>query len=223
MRSNINGADAIWNGTYLTILGLHYYLREYHDDPEATKHMMRLADRLNTAFAEHETDDWPWFEDVVTYDNGRLPQAMIIAGYLMDDQRMVRRGLRLVEWLLDIQTGEGGILSLIGNKGWYRKGGKPSKFDQQALEPAALIGACKAAHRVSGDAKWLVEMRRCFEWYLGRNDLGVPLIDFKSRGCYDGLSADGVNRNQGAESVVSWLLSLLTMHEMQTGEAPDIG
>ena len=101
--------------------------------------------------------------------------------------------------------------------------GVRAPFDQQALEPAALIGACKAAYRASGHTKWLVEMRRCFEWYVGRNDIGRAMIDFKSRGCYDGLSPEGINENQGAESVLSWLLSLLIMHEMQTGDAPEVG
>ncbi|MHC4090300.1 MAG: hypothetical protein ACYSVY_08480 [Planctomycetota bacterium] len=84
------------------------------------------------------------------------------------------------------------------------------------------MGACKAAHRASGDGKWLVEMRRCFEWYLGRNDAGASMIDFKTRGCYDGLNETGLNGNQGAESLLSWLLSLLIMNEMQTGDAPEV-
>ncbi len=207
----------------LSLLGLHYFLREYPTDSKAHKHLVELSQKLNNAFAKNETDDWPWIEDAVTYDNGRIPQALIIAGYVLQDQKMVQRGLRALEWLLEIQTGEGGNLSIIGNHGWYRKGNERAEFDQQPLEAAALIGACKAAYRASGDSRWLVEMRRCFEWYLGRNDCGTSLVDFKSRGCFDGLTKDGPNQNQGAESVVSWLISLLTMYEMQTGDAPEIG
>ncbi len=207
----------------LSILGLHYYLRQFSDDTEVCTQKVRLADRLNAAFAKHESDDWPWFEDTVTYDNGRMPQALIITGLQLERQELVDRGLRVLQWLCDVQTAGQGHLSIIGNKGWMRRTGERARYDQQALEPAALIGACKAAYRVSGDTKWLTEMRRCFEWYVGRNDLGVPVIDFKSRGCHDGLSASGVNENQGAESVLSWLLSLLIMHEMQTGDAPEAG
>ncbi len=207
----------------LAVLGLHYFLRALPERDDARDHLTTLSERLSQRSAEHECEEWPWFDDLVTYDNGRIPQAMIIAGYMLGDQSLIRRGLRSLEWLLKIQTSDSGNLSLIGNSGWLRRGSNKPNFDQQPLEPAALIGACKAAFRASGDSRWLVEMRRCFEWYLGRNDLGISLIDFKSRGCYDGLHTDSVNLNQGAESVVSWLLSLLTMHEMQTGDAPDIG
>ncbi len=207
----------------LSILGLHYYLREQESDAEAIAYETDLARRLCGITTAHESHDWHWFEDRVSYDNARLPQALIIAGFDLNDREMVDCGLRVLDWLLDIQTGEGGRLSVIGNHGWHRRGAEKPRFDQQPLEAAALIGACKAAYRVSGDSRWLDEMRRCFEWYLGRNDMGVALIDFKTMGCYDAITANGVNRNQGAESVLSWLLSLLTMHEMQTGYPPDVG
>ncbi len=207
----------------LSILGLHYYLREFREDSTAREMLTTLGNRLQAAFTEHASDDWPWFEDEVTYDNGRLPQALLIAGFGLERRDMVDQGLRSLRWLLDVQTAEEGHLSVIGNQGWYRRGGARSVYDQQCLESAALIGACKAAHRVSGDAKWLTEMRRCFEWYLGRNDGGVSMVDFKTGGCYDGLQPSGISSNQGAESVLSWLLSLLIMHEMPTGDAPDVG
>jgi len=136
---------------------------------------------------------------------------------------MIDRGVRSLRWLVDLQTTPQGNLSVIGNQGWCKKGGERARFDQQPLEPAALIGACKAAFRATQDAKWLGVMRRCFEWYLGRNDLEVAMIDFKTRGCYDSLAPQGVNENQGAESLLSWLLSLLIMHEMQTGDVVDVG
>jgi hypothetical protein len=207
----------------LSILGLYYYLRQFDGDVEVRAPLTKLADQLNTAFVNKETDDWPWFEEVATYDNGRLPQALIIAGHQLERPDMVERGLRVLRWLLRAQTTAQGHLSSIGQDGWMPRGGERAQFDQQPLEPAALIGACKAAFRASGDAKWLVEIRRCFEWYLGRNDLGLSMIDFKSRGCYDGLTESGVNPNQGAESLLAWLLSLLIMHEMQTGDAPEVG
>ena len=205
------------------ILGLHYFLRKHPDDADARRRMEDLGDTLNRMFMENESETWPWFEDIVTYDNGRLPQALIIAGIGLNRQDLVDRGLRVLEWLIKTQTATEGHLSLVGSDGWMKRDGQCAKFDQQALEPAALIGACKAAYRASGSANWLVEMRRCFEWYVGRNDIDRPMIDFKSRGCFDGLTPDGVNENQGAESVLSWLLSLLIMHEMQTGDAPEVG
>jgi len=206
----------------LGILGLHYYLRRFNDDDLRAK-MAQLADRLQGRFVEKATSDWPWFEDLVTYDNGRIPQALIIAGLNLGRQDLVDRGLRALQWLLDVQTASQGHLTVIGSNGWLRRSGERARYDQQPLEAAALIGACKAAYRASEDARWLAEMRRCFEWFLGRNDGGVTLIDFKSRGCYDGLGERGANENQGAEAVLSWLLALLIMHEMQTGDVPEVG
>ncbi len=203
------------------ILGLHYYLREVPDDRAARATLKTLAQRLNTAFQECETVDWPWCEDVVTYDNARIPQALILAGMALGEESLKHRGLRVLTWLLDVQTAEAGHLSVIGSDGWFRRDGYRAVYDQQPLEAAALIEACKAAHRATGQDKWLIEMRRCFAWYLGQNDAGVSLIEFKSHGCHDGLMRGGVNENFGAESCLSWLLSLLTMHEMQPGEAPD--
>lgn len=224
-RSAISSATTLkWPRSWaLSILGLHYYLREFGDDAEAQQIKSTLAKQLNGVFKEHETDDWPWFEDEVTYDNGRLPQALIIVGHQLKCEEYVDRGKRILRWLFEVQTAREGHITVIGNQGWLRRNGERAAFDQQTLEPAALIGACKAAYRASGDAMWLVEMRRCFEWYVGRNDLALPMINFKTHGCYDGLTKDGLNENQGAESVLSWLLSLLIMHEMQTGDAPEVG
>jgi len=206
----------------LSILGLHYYLREFTDDIEIRHLMGTLGERLNDRFIEHASEDWPWFEDVVTYDNGRIPQALIIAGLGLDRQHLVDRGLKALEWLFVVQTSGEGYLSPIGNDGWLTRNGKRAVFDQQPLEAAGLIGACKAAYRASGSNTWLREMRRSFEWYLGRNAVGLQLVDFKTRGCHDGLEEHRLNENQGAESLLSWLLSLLIMHEMQTGEAPEV-
>lgn len=209
----------------LSILGLHYYLKQFGGDAEVRTAKAGLADRLDAVFVqvEQESDNWPWFETVATYDNARMPQALIIVGHQLGRPKLVERGLRVLRWLLDVQSSPEGHLSIIGNKGWMGRGGERAQYDQQPLEPAALIGACKAAYRASGDDKWLVEMRRCFEWYVGRNDLGLSMVDFQSRGCYNGLTASGVNENQGGESLLSWLISLLIMHEMQTGDAPDVG
>lgn len=203
------------------VLGLYYYLREFPEDQAVRAALKALAERLENAFEEHEAADWPWCEDVVTYENARVPQALILAGLALDEESLTQRGLRVLRWLLDVQTSDDGHLSVIGSDGWLRRGGRRAPYDQQPVEAAALIEACKAAYRATREERWLIEMRRCFAWYLGQNDAGVSLVEFKSQGCHDGLMRDGVNQNFGAESCVSWLLSLLTMHEMQPGEAPE--
>lgn len=203
------------------VLGLYYYLREFPKDQAVRTVLETLAQRLESAFEEHETADWPWCEDVVTYENARVPQALILAGLALDEERLTKKGLHVLNWLLVVQSADDGHLSVIGSDGWLRRGGRRAPHDQQPVEAAALIDACKAAYRATREERWLIEMRRCFVWYLGQNDAGVSLIEFKSQGCHDGLMRDGVNQNFGAESCVSWLLSLLIMHEMQPGEAPE--
>ncbi len=200
------------------ILGCHYFLRHESDTTQVERLMRLAADRIMQQYTEHEGDNWPWYEDVVTYANARVPQSLVLAGLQFGDTDMIARGVRMLDWLLEVQTGREGYLSLIGNRGWLSRGSDRAEYDQQAIEVAALVGACKAAYRATGNVRYLNEMRRCFDWYLGANDQHVQVIDFATHGCHDGLTPDGVNLNQGAESLLAWLLSLLTMHEMQTGE-----
>ena len=205
------------------ILGCYYFLRRFPDGSWVERTMRVLADRILAYFREHEAEDWPWLGRSVTYENGRIPQGLLLAGLTLGDDQLVEQGLRSLDWLLGIQTGDAGQVSLIGNNGWLQRGHPKADYDQQPVELAALVGACKAAYRATDDSRYLNEMRRCFDWFLGSNDAGAPLIDFKSRGCYDGLTASGVNLNQGAESLVCWLLSLLIMHELQTGDPKSAG
>ena len=204
----------------LAVLGLYYFNRESVGDQRSREALDEFSLKLQAAFEKNDRENWHWFEDVVTYDNGRLPQALILAGMARGDQAMIDRGINTLRWLLSIQKSPQGHLSVIGNRGWMRSSGVRATFDQQPLEAAALIEACKAAYVATLERQWLVEMRTCFEWYVGRNDENIPLVDFRSRGCFDGLLTGRVNTNQGAESTLAWLHSLLLMHEMQNGEPP---
>jgi len=197
-------------GLALGILGLRYQV----EDATARETMTRLAAALDRRFAAYErSSEWPWFQDKVSYDNGRLPQALLVAGRLLGADALVARGLRVLEWLLEVQTAPAGHLSVIGNAGWLRRGGERPRFDQQPLEAAALVAACRAAYEVTGEGVWHDEMRRCFEWYLGRNDQGLPLIDPETGGCRDALVPGGLNLNQGSESTLAWLEAWLEMQE----------
>lgn len=207
----------------MAILGCHYYLRQYPEATQVRELMHTAAGRIVEKFVANASDDWPWCEETVTYDNARVPQALILAGLQFGDDEMIGRGVKLLDWLLKVQAGAEGYLSLIGNDGWLSRGGAKADYDQQAIEVAGLVGACKASYRATGDVRYLNEMRRCFDWFLGANDQHVQVIDFATHGCHDGLNPEGVNLNQGAESLVAWLLSLLIMHEMQTGDPVTAG
>jgi hypothetical protein len=125
---------------------------------------------------------------------------------------MFEAGLQSLAWLMREQTDRRGHFTPIGNEGWLSRQGKRGRFDQQPIEAFTMIEACLEAYWLTQDKQWLSASRRCFEWFLGRNDMQVSVYDYKSGGCCDGLTAHGVNRNQGAESTLSWLLSLLHIY-----------
>ncbi|MCX7011990.1 MAG: glycosyltransferase family 4 protein [Candidatus Sumerlaeota bacterium] len=200
-----------WAGS---IIGLQAYLEVYGGDAVARRRRGTLAQRLHDMFLKNADEEWFWCEDAATYDNGRLPQALLLAGQWIPDSRMFETGLRALAWLLKAQTAPDGHISPIGHQGWGRRDSARSKFDQQPLELAALIEACAEAYRATGDPRWRGEAQRCLRWFLGQNDVNTPLYDYKTGGCHDGLGPNGVNANQGAESTLAWLISLLTMHQI---------
>ncbi|HZR84567.1 MAG TPA: glycosyltransferase family 4 protein [Candidatus Binatia bacterium] len=194
-----------------SLLGIDEYLHAFQGDRTVQLVRTRLAERLLELFRTVSRPDWPWFEDRVTYDNPRLSQALLVSGSRMEDEEMKLAGLRSLEWLVSIQRSEVGEFAPIGSNGFYRRAGDKAAFDQQPLEAYAVVAACLAARRTSGDAVWTEHARRAFRWFLGQNQLQTPLYDASTGGCRDGLHADRVNRNQGAESTLSFMLALLEM------------
>lgn len=198
-----------------SVLGSLAYLERFSGDREAQRICIILAQRLLKSFVDNRSANWPWGEDIVAYDNARLPQALIAAGRYLGEADMSRQGLRSLEWLLEIQTDlQEGHLSLIGNNGWLRRGGERARFDQQPIEAAALIDACYEAYLMTEEEGWLGEIDRCFDWFLGRNDVHGALVDLITGGCRDGLHAAGINQNQGAESTLAWLMALHQVHRI---------
>jgi len=196
-----------------TIVGIHAYLRRFGGDSEARRFRAMLTERLAKRFTDHMSDDWPWCENVVTYANAKLPHALLMSGKWMQRGDIIDLGKRTLAWLMEVQTNEDGFLSLIGTDGWYARGGQKAMFDQQPIEAHALVDACLEAYRVTRESYWVDLARRAFNWFLGDNDVHTPLHDFTTGGCRDGLHPDQVNQNQGAESTLAWLMSLLMMHE----------
>ncbi len=203
----------------LTLVGIHAYLTRFPGDTEVRRIRERLASSLFGVFQANARDGWPWIEESVTYANARIAQAMILSGDSLKRSDMMNGGLRALDWLITIQTDPKGHFVPIGNHGWYQRGGDRARFDQQPIEAQTMIEACMDAYSVTREDRWARNARRCFEWFLGRNDLNVPLYDYRTGGCCDGLTADGPNLNQGAESTLSWLLSLLNMHSLMESEA----
>ena len=197
-----------------SLIGIHNYLNIYGGDADVRKIRLALAGNLYRRFNENSDQDWLWPEDSLTYANGFLPSALILTGNDLKDGVMLQTGLDSLSWLLKQETHEAGHISVIGNKGWMPRNGERARFDQQPEEVMALVEACAEAFRVTSDNDWLMESRRCFDWFMGKNDLNIPVFDFKTGGCYDSLHPNGVNENMGAESTLAWLIALLNMYEI---------
>ena len=197
------------------LVGTHAYLRKFAGDSDARRIREVLSDRLFDQFENNATDSWPWPENALNYANGKLPHALLLAGRWTDD--MIDMGLRSLKWLLTIQTKDGHFAP-IGSNGWYEQGGRRARFDQQPVEAHAMIEACVEAFEITGDHIWFENAVMCFNWFLGHNDLIMSLYDPKTGGCRDGLMADGINQNEGAESSLSWLLSLMALKRLYADE-----
>jgi hypothetical protein len=176
------------------------------------------ADRLATAF-EGLTDDWYWPEATLTYENALLPRALIAAGSRLGERTMVNRGLRALDWLLAVQTAPDQHFSPVGN-GWWQRNGVKSRFDQQPIEATALLRACSTAFAITGETRFRRGMERSFAWFLGANDVGVRVADPQRGSCCDGVTPSGVNRNEGAESTLVWLIAVEEMRELGSRSSP---
>jgi glycosyltransferase involved in cell wall biosynthesis len=201
------------------LLGIREYLRRFGGDRLAAQVRETLTSRLMDIYDRTATPDWPWFEEIISYDIARLPQALIAGGREGGNTRALEAGLDALRWLVKVQTSPQEHFRAIGSNGFYRKGQRRAQFDQQPVEAAATVSACLEAYRVTQDAAWMTEAGSAFEWFLGRNDLGQDLYDPATGGCCDGLQEDRINRNQGAESTLAFLLSLAEMNLLETSLA----
>ncbi len=204
-----------------TLLGVQEYLNSYPGDRDAQKIRSVLSRRLLEMYESIRQPDWKWFENVLAYGNARLPQAMLEVGAANSDDRMISAGLEALGWLMETQRCQtNGHFVPIGSQGFYPQGGELARFDQQPIEAAGAVSACLEAYRVTGDNHWRSEAWSAFDWFLGDNDLQLPLYDSVTGGCRDGLHPDRSNENQGAESTLSFLMALLEMRSLQNSERP---
>ena len=204
-----------------SLLGLDAYCTLVGGDVLANRLRRLLADKLMSLMSVTETKDWIWFEDLLAYDNARLPQALIQTGLTTRTPPYVKAGLRSLRWLNSLQTTSSGYFRPIGTKSFGRLRQRPEAFDQQPVEASATISACLAAWRVDNGAEWPTKALRAFEWFLGENDLQTALTDPETGSCSDGLHPDRLNENKGAESVLSYLLSLVEIRQLKRMTAMD--
>ncbi len=195
-----------------SVLGMQAYLDWFPGDRAIQSARNLLANRLLDIYERSHSKTWHWFEKSLSYSNARLSQALLVVGWKSENKKMIEAGVESLRWLMSVQHHqEDDLFVPIGSRGFYAQDGERARFDQQPVEACATISACLQAFRLSGEKHWLDEAWSAFRWYLGENDLQVPLYDGITGGCRDGLHPDRVNENQGAESTLSFLMSLLEM------------
>jgi hypothetical protein len=169
--------------------------------------LKRFPDVHLDLLAEARRPEWQWFEIVLAYDNARLPQALIAAGHALGRKDLVDCGLATLDWIVARQTSPEGRFRAVGTESFGRAYTAPLVFDQQPLEAQATVDACITAWQVTKDERWVAEAMRAYNWFLGANDLDLPLASTGDGGCFDGLMPTGLNRNQGAESILALQLA----------------
>jgi hypothetical protein len=199
-------------GRACAILGMAGYLKRFPDADSLRDYIRTAGETFVSQYENNHQDDWLWFEDNLTYDSAMLPCALFSAGMILNENKFLNVARQTCEFLL-ANTFTGNHFSFIGCNGWFPRGGKKAQFDQQPIEAAGTILMLTEAFKATKDKKYLALQQKAFNWFLGENDLGIPLYDSKTKGCSDGLGAEGISLNQGAESTLSFLLGLLAMCE----------
>ena len=204
------------------ILGMQAYLDWFPGDRAIQGARNTLANRLLDIYERSHSETWKWFEKSLSYSNARLPQALILAGWRSGNQRMIEAGMDSLKWLVAQQhRDDAEVFVPIGSNGFFIEGSEKARFDQQPVEACATVSACLEVYRLTEEGLWFEEAQRVFRWFLGKNDLRVPLYDEITGGCKDGLHPDRINENQGAESTLSFLMALLEMHEAKVTNAQE--
>ncbi|NIA07656.1 MAG: glycosyltransferase [Actinobacteria bacterium] len=209
-------------GQAYSIAGLSYYLQQFCVASDVKKLLRINADLLVSAFRERSVGDWLWFEDQLTYDNAALPNALFLAAKISPESSYLEIAIKTCGFLLS-HTYDGRCFSFVGNKGWLPRGGSKADFDQQPIEAAGTVLMLRAAYQATGRAEYLNLMRKAFDWFLGDNGLQKPVYDLVTGGCADALIKDGVNVNQGAESLLSFLRALICVQKSYTSQNSESG
>ncbi len=195
-------------GKAYAIFGMRSYLKQFPGASDIKRYLHTAAEHLVTLFERFSNEKWVWFENILSYDNAVLPHALFETYIATGNEAYLDIATRTSDFLLEA-TLAGDHFSFVGCRGWYPKGGKKAQFDQQALEAASTAMMLYGAYKATDNPTYLKIQKKAFDWFLGDNDLSIPLYDFRTKGCQDGLEKNGVNLNQGAESLLSFLLALL--------------
>lgn len=199
-------------GKSYAIFGMRSYLSQFPGASDIKRHLHDAAEYLVSLFNQHSDSKWEWFENILTYDNAVMPHALFDAYLVTGKEIYLEIATKTCEFLLESTFAENHF-SFVGCNGWYPKGGRKARFDQQALEAVSTTMMLSSAYEATDNPNYLTLQKKVFDWFLGDNDLGIPLYDFRTKGCADGLEENSINLNQGAESLLSYMLAMLSVVE----------
>ncbi len=197
-----------------SIIGLAEMLKADGNNRVLLEKIEFLAEKMFCFFAENSSENWKWFEDILTYDNARLPKAMFAAFHATGRKDFLDVAEKSF-WFLARQTVKGEMFEPVGQNGWFPKGGQKALFDQQPIEAASMVQAATAGFFATNNKDYKKIALTCFNWFFGGNKLGAALYDKKTGACFDGLTPKNVNLNQGAESLVEFLLARFCIERMK--------
>jgi len=195
-----------------SLLGIQEYLDRFSGDLVVARTGKLLVSRVMNQYRVVSTPDWPWFEDALVGSSAVIPHALIAWARWANDQQVAETGIKTLAWLSSLHFTEDGLYEPLGDAGYCRRGGQPARFAQRPVEARGMISACLEAYRYSGDERWLRNARGAFQWFLGRNDLGLSLYDAETGGCCDGIMPGMVDsKNYSAEALLAFLVAQLEM------------
>jgi len=203
--------------TLANLIAAFYYrqkaAKNFSEIKEKTK---KLADFLVQKKQSFSDSSWHWFEEILSYDNGRLPSALIYAYKILGEELYLKVALETLDFFLETTFDrQKNCFSFPGNKGWFTKNGKRALYGQQPIEAGSTVETCCLAFEVTGEEKYYLFAKKAFLWYHGENILGISLIDEETHGVKDGIDPAGVNQNQGAESILSYLIAYDSLKKVQ--------
>lgn len=201
---------------------MYYYYLSYDNktdiSKEAKEKLQKLAESLSSYFETNHSRGWDWFKNVVTYDNFRLPQSLFAAYVIIKDEKYRKIAEKTLSFLTSISFDKNyGYFDFVGQDGWYIKNGEKAVYDQQPLEAAAAVDAYVLAYRITGKEKYKKYALLSYSWFFGNNRNHRYLLDEQTKGIFDGLTTRGVNENEGAESIICFLIATNSLQELLYG------
>lgn len=207
---NIDNMESVRSKVF-SLIGLYHYYKVYSVDDIKDK-ITSLADKLISHYSEISEDNWYWFEDSLTYSNGKIPEALFMAYDVTKNEKYLEVAEKSLNFLSSLLILDGKLV-LIGHRGWYKRGSERAFYDQQPVDASAMVQVYTTAYKITGKQEYYDNAFLAFQWFLGRNMLNQMVYDEATGGCFDGLLPNCINLNQGAESTISYLIARLSLEK----------